>query len=197
MRKKLCELITYSIFHTKNTKAQEEICFIVRREAEKVFSCPSEQATDQCSSTVSTSATHMPTPSLPTTQTQVTSSPHSSVTTSSLTHDHFTTTSTCVSSYRKPIMMGCTSNQDLIIPCFIHNDRKRQQSQEKVNFKLTYAHCVYPFGQRSLWLACKKIPLSLSSFYIGNPNICKHKNIKIKKMAHVITRPGKKNNNKK
>ena len=36
--KKLSELITYSIFHTKNTKAQEEICFIVRREAEKVFS---------------------------------------------------------------------------------------------------------------------------------------------------------------
>ena len=28
--KKLSELITYSIFHTKNTKAQEEICFIVR-----------------------------------------------------------------------------------------------------------------------------------------------------------------------
>ena len=44
--KKLSELITYSIFHTKNTKAQEEICFIVRREAEKVFSYPSEQATD-------------------------------------------------------------------------------------------------------------------------------------------------------
>ena len=53
--KKLSELITYSIFHTKNTKAQEEICFIVRREAEKVFSYPSEQATDPGSSTVSTS----------------------------------------------------------------------------------------------------------------------------------------------
>ena len=62
--------------HTKNTKAQEEICFIVRREAEKVFSYPSEQATDPGSSTISTSATHTPTPSLPTTQTQVTSSPH-------------------------------------------------------------------------------------------------------------------------
>ena len=74
--KKLSELITYSIFHTKNTKAQEEICFIVRREAEKVFSYPSEQATDPGSSTLSTSATHTPTPSLPTTQTQVTSSPH-------------------------------------------------------------------------------------------------------------------------
>ena len=74
--KKLSELITYSIFHTKNTKAQEEICFIVRREAEKLFSYPSEQATDPGSSTVSTSATHTPTPSLPTTQTQVTSSPH-------------------------------------------------------------------------------------------------------------------------
>ena len=37
--KKLSELITYSIFHIKNTKAQEEICFIVRREA-------SEQTTD-------------------------------------------------------------------------------------------------------------------------------------------------------
>ena len=56
--KKLSELITYSIFHTKNTKAQEEICFIVRREAEKVFSYPSEQATDPGSSTISTSATH-------------------------------------------------------------------------------------------------------------------------------------------
>ena len=74
--KKLSELITYSIFHTKNTKAQEEICFIVRREAEKVFSYPSEQATDPGSPTVSTSATHTPTPSLPTPQIQVTSSPH-------------------------------------------------------------------------------------------------------------------------
>ena len=73
--KKLSKLITYSIFHTKNTKAQEEICFIVRREAEKVFSYPSEQATDPGSPTVSTSATHMPTP-LPTPQIQVTSSPH-------------------------------------------------------------------------------------------------------------------------
>ena len=35
--RKLSELITYSIFHTKNTKTQEENCFIVRREAEKVF----------------------------------------------------------------------------------------------------------------------------------------------------------------
>ena len=41
--KKLSELITYSIFHTRNPKAQEEICFIVRREAEMVFGCPSEQ----------------------------------------------------------------------------------------------------------------------------------------------------------
>ena len=34
-----------------------------------------------------------------------------------------------------------------------------------------------------MWLAYEKIPLSLSSFYIGNPNICKHKKIqkKIKK----------------
>ena len=74
--KKLSELITYSIFHTKNTKAQEEICFIVRKEAKKVFSYPSEQATDPGSSTISTSATHTPTPSLSTTQTQVISSPH-------------------------------------------------------------------------------------------------------------------------
>ena len=74
--KKLSELITYSIFHTKNTKAQEEICFIVRREAEKVFSYSSEQATDPSSPTVSTSTTHTPTPSLPTPQIQVTSSPH-------------------------------------------------------------------------------------------------------------------------
>ena len=70
------ELSELSIFHTKNTKAQEEICFIVRREAEKVFSYPSEQATDPDSSTVSTSATHTPTSSLPTPQIQVTSSPH-------------------------------------------------------------------------------------------------------------------------
>ena len=70
-------LITYSIFHTKNTKAQEEICFIVRTEAEKVFSYPSEQATDPGSSTVSTS-THTRTPSLQTPQIQVTSSPHRS-----------------------------------------------------------------------------------------------------------------------
>ena len=74
--KKLSELITYSIFHTKNTKAQEEICFIVRREVEKVFCYPSEQATDPGSPTVYTSATHTPTPSLPTPQIQVTSSPH-------------------------------------------------------------------------------------------------------------------------
>ena len=74
--KKLSELITYSIFHTKNTKALEEICFNVRREAEKVFSYPSEQATDPGSPTVSTSATRTPTPSLPTPQIQVTSSPH-------------------------------------------------------------------------------------------------------------------------
>ena len=51
-----------------------------------------------------------------------------------------------------------------------------------------FAHCTFghrklhiaqneqpTFGQRSLWLAYEKIPLSLSSFYIGNPNICKHK----------------------
>ena len=74
--KKLSELITYSIFHTKNTKTQEEICFIVRREADKVFIYLSEQATDPCSPTVSTSAAHTPTPSLPTPQIQVTSSPH-------------------------------------------------------------------------------------------------------------------------
>ena len=35
--KKLSELMTYSIFHIKNTKAQKEICFIVIREAEKVL----------------------------------------------------------------------------------------------------------------------------------------------------------------
>ena len=59
--------------------------------------------------------------------------------------------------------------------------------------------CVYPFGQRSLWLAYAKIPLSLSSFYIGNPNICKHKKqntIKIKNgPCHYKT--GQKNNKKK
>ena len=49
--KKLSELITYYIFHTKTTKAQEEICFIVRREVDKVFSYPSEQTTGASNST--------------------------------------------------------------------------------------------------------------------------------------------------
>ena len=61
--KKLSELITCSIFHTKNTKAQEEICFIVRRDAEKVFSYPSEHITDAHPPIPPTSATHTPTPS--------------------------------------------------------------------------------------------------------------------------------------
>ena len=61
--KKVGELITYSIFHTKNTKAQEEICFIVRREAEKVFSYPSEHTTEAHLPIPPTSATHTPTPS--------------------------------------------------------------------------------------------------------------------------------------
>ena len=131
---KLSELITYSIFHTKNTKAQEEICFIVRREAEKVFSYLSEQATDPGSPTVSTCHTHAytftPNPTNP--GNLITS--YSSVTTSSLTRHHFattitttshifnlTTTSTFVSSYQKPtqitiaIMMGFTFNQDIIM----------------------------------------------------------------------------------
>ena len=48
--------------------------------------------------------------------------------------------------------------------------------QEKVILNLyKWTLCVYSFGQRSLWLAYEKIPLSLSSFYIGNPKICKHK----------------------
>ena len=130
MSKKLSELITYSIFHTKNTKAQEEICFIVRREAEKIFSYPSEQAIDPGSSTVSTSATHTPTPS-PTSQIQVTSPPHIHqsphhrlpiIISPPLSHIFILTTIiTYVSSYQKPtqitiaIMMGCTSNQDLIM----------------------------------------------------------------------------------
>ena len=57
--------------------------------------------------------------------------------------------------------------------------------------------CVYPFGQRSLWLAYGNFPLSPSSFYIGNPNICKHKKNTQKKMAHVIAKQGKKNKTKK
>ena len=52
--------------------------------------------------------------------------------------------------------------------------------------------CVYPFGQKSLWMAYERIPLSLSSFYIGNPNICKHK-----KKAHVVAKQGKKITKKK
>ena len=55
---KKSELITYSIFHTKNTKAQEEICFIVRREADKVFSYPSEPITDARSPILPTSTPH-------------------------------------------------------------------------------------------------------------------------------------------
>ena len=88
--------LSISMFHTKNTKAQEEICFILSsKEAEKVLSYPSEQATDPGASTLSTCATHTPTPSLPTTQTQVTSSPH--IHQSPLhrsVHDHLTTTIT-------------------------------------------------------------------------------------------------------
>ena len=70
--KKLSELITYSIFHTKNTKAQEEICFIVRREAEKVFSYPSEQTTDAHLPILS------PAPHTPTTSPTMVTSPQSS-----------------------------------------------------------------------------------------------------------------------
>ena len=59
--------------------------------------------------------------------------------------------------------------------------------------------CVYPFGQRSLWLAYEKIPLSLSSFYIGNPNICKYKKIqkKSKKWPMSSQDRAKKNNKEK
>ena len=59
-------------------------------------------------------------------------------------------------------------------------------------------HTVYPFGQRSLWLAYEKIPLSLSSFYIGNPNICKHKKIqnKIKKWPMSLQNRAKKHTKK-
>ena len=74
-QKKLSELITYSIFHTKNTKAQEEICFIVRRETEKVFSYRSEQTTDAHLPILPTSTTHIPTTS-PTMVTSPHSSPH-------------------------------------------------------------------------------------------------------------------------
>ena len=45
-------------FHTKNTNAQEEICFIVRREAETVVSYPSEQTTDAHLPILPTSAIH-------------------------------------------------------------------------------------------------------------------------------------------
>ena len=38
--------------------------------------------------------------------------------------------------------------------------------------------CISTFGQRSLWLAYEKIPLS--SFYIGDPKNCKHKKYKKK-----------------
>ena len=85
--KKLSELITYSIFHTKITKAQEEFCFIVRREAEKVFSYPSEHTTDAHIPIPPTSAIHTPTPS-PTMVTSSQSSPHSHQ--SSHNHSHNT-----------------------------------------------------------------------------------------------------------
>ena len=68
--KKLSELIAYYIFQIKNTKAQEEICFIVKREAEKVFSYPSEHTTD--------AHLHIPpTSTSPTMVTSSQSSPHS------------------------------------------------------------------------------------------------------------------------
>ena len=86
--KKLSELIIYSIFHTKNTKAQEEICFIVRREAEKVFSYPSEHTTDSHLPIPLTSAIHTPTTS-PIMVTSSQSSPHSHQ--SSHNHSHHNT----------------------------------------------------------------------------------------------------------
>ena len=86
--KKQSELITYSIFHTKNTKAQEEIFFIVRREAEKIFSYPSEHTTDAHLPIQPNSATHTPTTS-PTMVTSPQSSPHSHQ--SSHNHSHHNT----------------------------------------------------------------------------------------------------------
>ena len=56
------KLITYSIFHTKNTKAQGEICFIVRME---VFSYSSEQTTGAHLPILPISASHMHAPTLP------------------------------------------------------------------------------------------------------------------------------------
>ena len=47
-------------FSHQNTKDQEEICFIVRREADKVFSYPSEQTTDAHLPILPTSATRTP-----------------------------------------------------------------------------------------------------------------------------------------
>ena len=85
--KKLSELITYSIFHTKNTKAQEEICFIVSWEAEKVFSYPSEQTTNAHLTIPPTSATHTPTTS-PTMVTSPQSSPHSHQSSHNHSHDN-------------------------------------------------------------------------------------------------------------
>ena len=79
-----------SIFHTKTTEAQEEICFIVRREAEKVFSYPSEHTTDAHLPIPPTSATHTPTSS-PTMVTSSQSSPHSHQ--SSHIHSHHNTPS--------------------------------------------------------------------------------------------------------
>ena len=79
-KKKLSELITYSVFHTKHTKAQEEICFIVRRE---VFGYPSEQTTDA----------HLPIPPpsatrTPTTSPTVVTSPQSSAHSHQWSHNH-------------------------------------------------------------------------------------------------------------
>ena len=86
--KKLSDLITYSIFHTKNTKAQGEICLIVRREAANVFSYPSEHTTDAHLPIPPTSAAHTPTTS-PTMVTSSQSSPHSYQ--SSHNHSHHNT----------------------------------------------------------------------------------------------------------
>ena len=85
--KKLSELITYSISH-QNTKAQKEICIIVRREAEKVFSYPSEKTTGAHLPILPTSATHKPTIS-PTMVTSPQSSPQYHQT--SRNHSHHNT----------------------------------------------------------------------------------------------------------
>ena len=116
---KLSELIIYSIYHTKNTKAQEEFCFIAGRGADRVFSNPSEQTTDVPLPILPISVPNMPTTTGTTTPTQVTSS-HSFPHKHQSLHNHPRHNITpppplSTTRHTRSTMMCCTSNQDLVM----------------------------------------------------------------------------------